>query len=603
MIKKLFFLIFILILIIILSPFALLAAMYQGNTEELLPLETYVEGSTIGTTIAPEIETALEGLNSEAGDLVYRLRDDTLNQLIFSAITEEGGLNPNYNPSGDCEDESCEFIFVETIEISESITISLRLKGIWIEFNKNQLVFNMNGEVQYNDGFTYKSKVSLNFDIEDREDAYYFAFNKVSIGRLSLGSRFLGRILDAVQQITDETTLEVETLPLGEIDLETFSITIPKADIVKNLREDTEMENGALVAELLSIIFDNNLLSFAFEENEFIFTLKSSLFLNDPETARMPSNIQAIYASDDPFNLEEYLITRLEEFALSQALMNDGIFRINENIFNTLIASNIDLESFNFSQSYENPDGTTQTISGGIRGIWVDIESESISLYILGELETAKSLIRLELVKVESSEPFTLVYEVGEFSMGKDPLETTSEYLSITEFDIFIEAIKDNLQNDFLSINASNQFVVGGPSLESMLNDLLLESGISLSDINVVNNAIALTLELDEDLQAIFDNVSNAINDVLKDGSTITKIEEALASSDSIEAQEVIEAFTSIQNKLENQEPITEDDVTILINEFTDLSPTEQQDVLNAIQDSIDPETLAEFEALFSQEE
>jgi len=603
MIKKLFFLIFILILIIILSPFALLAAMYQGNTEELLPLETYVEGSTIGTTIAPEIETALEGLNSEAGDLVYRLRDDTLNQLIFSAITEEGGLNPNYNPSGDCEDESCEFIFVETIEISESITISLRLKGIWIEFNKNQLVFNMNGEVQYNDGFTYKSKVSLNFDIEDREDAYYFAFNKVSIGRLSLGSRFLGRILDAVQQITDETTLEVETLPLGEIDLETFSITIPKADIVKNLREDTEMENGALVAELLSIIFDNNLLSFAFEENEFIFTLKSSLFLNDPETARMPSNIQAIYASDDPFNLEEYLITRLEEFALSQALMNDGIFRINENIFNTLIASNIDLESFNFSQSYENPDGTTQTISGGIRGIWVDIESESISLYILGELETAKSLIRLELVKVESSEPFTLVYEVGEFSMGKDPLETTSEYLSITEFDIFIEAIKDNLQNDFLSINASNQFVVGGPSLESMLNDLLLESGISLSDINVVNNAIALTLELDEDLQAIFDNVSNAINDVLKDGSTITKIEEALASSDSIEAQEVIEAFTSIQNKLENQEPITEDDVTILINEFTDLSPIEQQDVLNAIQDSIDPETLAEFEALFSQEE
>ena len=603
MIKKLFFLIFILILIIILSPFALLAAMYQGNTEELLPLETYVEGSTIGTTIAPEIETALEGLNSEAGDLVYRLRDDTLNQLIFSAITEEGGLNPNYNPSGDCEDESCEFIFVETIEISESITISLRLKGIWIEFNKNQLVFNMNGEVQYNDGFTYKSKVSLNFDIEDREDAYYFAFNKVSIGRLSLGSRFFARILDAAEEFTGETLMNNETLPLGEIDLETFSITIPKADIVKNLREDTEMENGALVAELLSIIFDNNLLSFAFEENEFIFTLKSSLFLNDPETARMPSNIQAIYASDDPFNLEEYLITRLEEFALSQALMNDGIFRINENIFNTLIASNIDLESFNFSQSYENPDGTTQTISGGIRGIWVDIESESISLYILGELETAKSLTRLELVKVESSEPFTLVYEVGEFSMGKDPLETTSEYLSITEFDIFIEAIKDNLQNDFLSINASNQFVVGGPSLESMLNDLLLESGISLSDINVVNNAIALTLELDEDLQAIFDNVSNAINDVLKDGSTITKIEEALASSDSIEAQEVIEAFTSIQNKLENQEPITEDDVTILINEFTDLSPTEQQDVLNAIQDSIDPETLAEFEALFSQEE
>lgn len=602
MIKKLFLLIFILILIVVLSPFALLASMYQGNTEASIPVETYIEGSTVESTIAPEIDLAIEGLNSEDGDLVYRLRDETLNQLIFAAITEEGGLNPNYNPSDDCEEDDCNFILVETIEINESSTITIRIKGVWVLFDENQLILNANGEVQYNDGFTYKSKLSLYFDIEDREDAYYFAFDKVTIGRLPLGARFFARVLDAAEQFTGETLTETDTLPIGEIDLDNFSVTIPKQEIVDTVRNDEDMENSAVIAELLSIIFDNTLLSFAFEENEFNFTLKSSLFLNDPETA-VPSNIQAIYDSEEPFNLENYLTTRLEEFVLSQALINDGIFRINENIFNTLIASNVNLEDFTFEQSYENPEGVTETVSGGIKGIWIDIESESIFLYILIQFEDVKSLVTLELGKIESEDAFTLVYEVVEFSVGKDASETSEDYLSITEFDVFIEAIKDNLENDFLSINASNQFVVGGPSLETMLNDLLLESGISLNDIDVVNNAIALTLELDESLQSIFDNVSSAINTVLENETIITSVEEALAESDSEEAAEVVEAVTNIQNKLENQETITEEDVSTLIDEFTDLTPEEQQNVLNAIQEDIDPELLAEFEALFSGQE
>lgn len=602
MIKKLFLLIFILILIVVLSPFALLASMYQGNTEASIPVETYIEGSTVESTIAPEIDLAIEGLNSEDGDLVYRLRDETLNQLIFAAITEEGGLNPNYNPSDDCEEDDCNFILVETIEINESSTITIRIKGVWVLFDENQLILNANGEVQYNDGFTYKSKLSLYFDIEDREDAYYFAFDKVTIGRLPLGARFFARVLDAAEQFTGETLTETDTLPIGEIDLDNFSVTIPKQEIVDTVRNDEDMENSAVIAELLSIIFDNTLLSFAFEENEFNFTLKSSLFLNDPETA-VPSNIQAIYDSEEPFNLENYLTTRLEEFVLSQALINDGIFRINENIFNTLIASNVNLEDFTFEQSYENPEGVTETVSGGIKGIWIDIESESIFLYILIQFEDVKSLVTLELGKIESEDAFTLVYEVVEFSVGKDASETSEDYLSITEFDVFIEAIKDNLENDFLSINASNQFVVGGPSLETMLNDLLLESGISLNDIDVVNNAIALNLELDESLQSIFDDVSSAINTVLENETIITSVEEALAESDSEEAAEVVEAVTNIQNKLENQETITEEDVSTLIDEFTDLTPEEQQNVLNAIQEDIDPELLAEFEALFSGQE
>jgi len=603
MIKKLFLFIFILILIIVLSPLVLLAVMYQGNTKDLLPLEVYNQGSTIESTLAPEIEIALEALDSGEDDLVYRLRDETINQLIFSLITEEGSLNSSYNPSEDCTDESCEFIIVDTIEINESISITLRLQGIWILFGEDQLVFNVGFEMQYNDGFTYKSKVSLYFDIEDQEDAYYFAFDKVTIGRLPLGSTFLARVLNAVEENTGETIVDNETLPIGEIDLDSFSITIPKEDIVNSVREDEEMENGLVVAELLSIIFDNALLSFTFEENEFNLTLKSSLFLNDEETATMPSNIQSIYDSEDVFVLEDYLETRLEEYVLTQALVNDGIFRINEDIFNTLIASNIDLESFTFSQSYDHSDGTVHTVSGGVRGIWMDIETQSISLSILANLETAVSLINLELVKVESTEPFTLVYEVGEFSIGKDPLETSSEYLSITEFDVFIDAIKDNLQNDFLTINTSNQFVVGGPSLETMLNDLLLDSGVTLTDIDVLNSAIALTLELDESLQSVFDDVSDAINEVLADETIADKVEEALASSDSPEAEEVVEAVSTIQDKLENEEEITEEDVSILIDEFTDLTPSEQEKVLIAIQDSIDPELLAEFEALFTQGE
>lgn len=603
MIKKLFLLIFILILIVALSPFALLASMYQGNTEESLPMETYIEGSTIENTIAPEIETALEGLNAEDGDLVYRLLDETLNRLIFASITEEGGLNANYNPSEDCEEESCEFILVETIEINDTVTLTLRLKGVWILFDENQLVLNANGEVQYNDGFTYKSKVSLYFDIEDRPEEYYFAFDKITIGRLPLGARFFSRVLGAAEEVTGETLTETDTLPIGEINLDNFSITLPKAEIVETIKNDPEIENGPVVAELLSIIFDNDLLSFSFEVNEFVFTMKTSLFLNDPDNTDVPVNIQNIYESDEAFDLESYLTTRLEEFALSQALVNDGIFRINEDIFNTLIASNVSLETFTFDQNYENVSGELVSVTGGVTGIWMDIETETIYLNILAELESNKSLIQLELTKVESAEPFTLTYEIEEFSIGKDALETNTEYLSITDFDVFIEAIKENLENDFLSVNAENQFVIGGPSLETMLNDLLLDSGISLIDIDVVNSAIALELELDASLQTVFDDVSNAINTVLEDETIIATVEEALSGSDSPEVVEVVEAITNIQEKLETEEPITEDDVATLIDEFTDLTPSEQQNMLEAIQDSIDPELLAEFEALFSEQE
>lgn len=603
MIKKLFLFIFILILIVALSPFALLASMYQGNTEDSLPVETYVEGSTIENTIAPEIEAALEGLNSEEGDLVYRLRDETLNQLIFAAIIEEGGLNPEYDPSEECDDDACEYILVETIEINDSSTITIRLKGVWILFDENQLVLNANGEVQYNDGFTYKSKVSLYFDIEDRQEEYYFAFDKITIGRLPLGARFFSGVLSAAEQFTGETLTETDTLPIGQIDLDSFSITLPKSEIIESIKNDTEIDNGPVVAELLSIIFDNELLSFSFEENEFNFTMKTSLFLNESQTTQLPTNIQNIYDNDDPFDLESYLTTRLEEFVLSQALVNDGVFRINQDIFNTLIASNVSLGAFTFDQSYENPSGETVSVSGGITGIWMNIESDSIYLNILAEIDSSKSLVQLELSKIDSIEPFTLTYEIEEFSIGKDASETSSEYLSITEFDVFIEAIKENLENEFLSVNEDNQFVIGGPSLEDMLNDLLLESGISLIDINVVNNAIALEIELDESLQTVFDNVSNAINTVLEDDTIIDTVEEALAESESPEAAEVVEAVTNIQNKLEAEETITEEDVSNLIDEFTDLTPNEQQDLLEAIQDSIDPELIAEFEALFSQQE
>jgi len=78
--------------------------------------------------------------------------------------------------------------------------------------------------------------------------------DRVRLGRLPVTSQFVGRILSLIENISGQPVIEVESdLPVGSLDLETFSITIPKAEIISTVKENQELENNLLIGDSLRI--------------------------------------------------------------------------------------------------------------------------------------------------------------------------------------------------------------------------------------------------------------------------------------------------------------------------------------------------------------
>lgn len=598
MIKKLFLLIFLLLLLIILSPVILLALMYQGDLEGPLPTHAYQENSTPTQVMSGELDASLTLLSSPDDDLMFVLTEDTINTIIFAAFTQEEGLNPNYQPGSNCETDACQFLITENL----SDDITAYLKGVWVEIDDDQISIFASAAVNWQERFTYQTILSLVFSITDDEDAYRLTIDQVRLGRLPVTSRFVGRILGLVERISGQPVVEIDgDLPVGSLDIETFSVTLPKSEIVNTIKEDEDLENGALFGQLLEIFFDNQLLTFKLENQALNFSLRTSLILSDENTV-MPMRISELYEGDLNLDLESYLQDRFEEFLLTQALLGETSFRLSQRVFNTIIASSLTADEGlpNFSWDYENSEGVEDRITLEISGVWVTLKEQEFIIHALFNIASFPSLVEFTFTAVSSNDPFSLVYEIQSMTMGRSPSDPNQPFLLIDDFEALIPLISDWVQTDFIRFNEMNQLEVGGQNLESYLNELLEESGINLSELSVVDGALILELSLDPNLQLIFDSYANAINDVLKNEDFVNALNTVLDPANNPEAEDVINQISSISEKLNNNEPITQEDVTNLIQEFEDLSTQELEAFFNAMQGFIDPALVEEFENSFN---
>ena len=597
MLKKLFLSLFLLLFLIILSPVILLALMYQGDIESALPTESYQPDITPSQIVSEEMDQALSLLSSPTEDLGLGFSEGMMNALIYASLTQEEGLNPEYQPGSSCETDACQFLVTESL----SDELTAHLKGVWVELEDDQITIHLSAALDWQDRFTYQTILSLVFNVTDDTDAYRLTIDRVRLGRLPVTSRFVGRILGFVETITGQPILEVDgDLPIGTIDTETFSITVSKDEIVRTYKEDESIENGPLVGALLEILFDNELLTFKLEDQMLNFSLRTSLILSD-ETTQLPSRIEELYENDERLDLEAFLQNRFEEFLLTQALLGDTSFRLNQRVFNTIIASSVSGEDGlpDLSWDYENSEGNDEKIELGIRGIWVTLLEETFTVHALLNIASNPSLIEFNFVTVPSNDPFTLVYEIESMTMGRSPSNPDHPYLVIADFEAFIPLMSEYLDSDFIRFNALNQLEVGGSNLEEFLNDLLAESGILLNEITVVDGAFILGLGFDPQLQLIFDNYASAINDVLGNEDFINALNNALDPNNK-EAEELINQLSEIQQKISQNEPVTPEDVNKLVQEFDDLSNEEQDAFFSAMQAFIDPSLVEDFENSFN---
>lgn len=599
MIKKLFLLIFSLIILVILSPVILLGLMYQGDLESALPTSAYEAGLTPAQTLSDDIDATLDQLSTPEEDIQFTLSETTLNSLIFASLTQAEALNPTYAPATDCETDACQYLITEEI----TPDIFARLKGVWIELVDDQVTVFVGASVEWQERITYGTILSLTFDVTDEVDKYQLRIDQIRLGRLPITSRFLGRILTWIENATGEPVLEVEnTLPVGTLDLENFSYTILKSEIVTLFKDNEELENAALAAQLLDIVFEKEIITFKIEENAFNFNFRSTLFLSDEDTT-LPPSVASLYESSTPLELESYLQERFEEFILTQALLGETSFRLNERVFNTIIASGLNGEQGlpNFSYEYQDKDGNSQVIEMKVEGVWVHLSTDTFKIQALFNLASKPSLMEFVLSAVPSNDPFEIVYEIETLSIGKSLSNPNKEDVTIDDFSALIPFLKSFIENEFIQFNDRDQLVIGGASLETYINTFLQGSGIQLSGIRVQDKAMVLDLQLDPALQAIFDNYANAINEVLTNEDFTNALNSALDPANNEDAQEVIDQLNNLTDKLNNDEPITEDDVSSFIAAFDELSSDDQAAFFTTIQGFVDPRLIEEFENSFNE--
>lgn len=599
MIKGLFKLLLALFILVILSPFVILGLMYQGNADADIPTDDYTQDVTIENVLATDLEAALQGLETPNEDIVLSINDETMNAMIYAFLTSENGPNPEYNPGEDCADDAC-VLFSETFDITADATGTLRVTGFWVELLDNQLQIHMNANVQYNDGFTYATSVQLDFNIEDRTDEYYLSFDRVSLGRLPLTQSLFTRVLGWVENATGESVENADALPVGTLDLETLSVTIPKAEIIQSIEEDPDQENGPLLAELLRIVFANELLTFKVLDGQLDVTLQSSLLFND-EPLELDLALEAVFENPEAFDPAASLTGLLESFILTTALSGEGTLVVDELLFNQVIAqSTAQVEGLSFTQTFAGIEGDVSEVSVELESLFMDLTETGMILTLTLNINGAFSQVRLNLDLSPSDDPLVLLYDVSRLSVGEDGNEAESEYLILENLAPILEALSANLSASAVSINDEQQIQLDGRILQAILEESMAGGGIDLSAIDTQEDAVLLALTFDGIINDTITAYGDALKDLLENDLTLSAIESVMNTFPSEEVDTLLESMNTLSDEIAAGPPSSET-VDTFVDSYESLSSLEKTTLMESFETIIGSELIDEFEGIIPE--
>ncbi len=599
MIKGLFKLLFALLILVLISPFVILGLMYQGNADDNIPAEDYVQEATVENVLAEEIDLALKGLNTPEEDLVLSISDATMNALIYAFLTSETGPNPDYNPGDDCTSDAC-VIFTETFDINANATGTLRVTGFWVELFDNQLHVHLNASVQYNDGFTYATSVRLDFNIEDRTDEYYLSFDRVSLGRLPLTQSLFTRVLGWVENATGETVENLDALPVGTLDLETLSVTIPKAEIIQSIEEDPDQENGPLLAELLRIVFANELLTFKVLDGQLDVTLQSSLLFNEGPL-ELDLALEAVFENPEAFDPTASLTGLLESFILTAALSGEGTLMVDELLFNQVIAqSTAQVDGLSFTQTFAGIEGEVSELSVGLDSLLMDLTETGMILTLSLDINGAYSQVLFTLDKVPSDDPLVLLYDVSRLSIGEDENEAESEYLVLDNLTPILEALSANLSTSAVSINEAQKIQLDGRILQATLEESLAGGGIDLSGIDTQEDAVLLSLTFDGIINDTITAYGDALKDLLEDDFALSTIESVMSALPSEEVDQLLESMNTLSDEITAGNPSSET-VDAFVDSYESLSALEKTALMESFETIIGADLIDDFEGIIPE--
>ncbi|KFZ27682.1 MAG: hypothetical protein KQ78_00049 [Candidatus Izimaplasma bacterium HR2] len=621
--RRLFMAIFIPVLFILGTPALVATLMYDGTGDTHMPTHLYVEGASAKDMLYEELTMSIDDVESGAtDDMIFNLSQDIINTAIFEAIRQPD-VNPDYMPNDDCVEDSCNYIFAEPIQV-EGFDISLRVVGVWVEFAQDKFILNVFLEVDINEGITYKTIMETHFILQDEANEYVLKFDKIQIGNLPIPGSLISSIISTLDKQIDQVDFDdmSDDVPVGELDVANLTYKLQKDEILEQMASEEGVEPDAqaqLAQEVLSIIFDNNLLSFELVDEEFVLTAGVSLFKND-DSQTIPDYLYDMHFKEevegvevigefdvDSFNPETYLKDKFTEYIFNYALVG-GNFVITEQTFNKLIYFGASgFEDTRTTYEYENlTTGEIEVLDIGLKAIWFDLAPEEIYINALFKIAGIDSLLQIRAVDV--SDPLDdsqLMFEFAEITFGKDLGEADGDYLSILDLEAFKQVFAELGDVEFGEFDADGTLIISVEGLSSVMNDGSADDDgtVSVDGILLVEDGIELVITVNSVYADVIEDFTTALQEVVGSPELIDDLESILDTTTEGPEQDVYESVVELQDLLNDDDPATNPDaeqITEMFESFEELDPETQVAFLETFEALIPEGIFDDYEDLFN---
>ena len=372
------------------------------------------------------------------------------------------------------------------------------------------------------------------------------------------------------------------------------------------------VDSGALLGqELLSIVFDNQLIQFELTDDEFVLTAGVSKFRSEDETG-FPEYVYDLHDQEvvngevvigefnpDLFDPEAYMQDLFTEFLFNSSLAGGG-FEIDEETFNKLIYYN----ASGFADTRDTveipvSDTETKEIELGLKGIWFEFEADEIYVKALFRIAGIDALMVIRAEEVSSSDD-ELHFQFVEITAGKDEGENSGDYLEILDLTTFKQVFANMGDVEFGTFNADGDLIITAEQLSLLMQDGTEDGAVEVTGILLQEGAIVLNVEAtNPTLQAALDAFTGAVEDVMADPQLLTDLGGVLDTTDGGTEQALFETVEDIQTVLAGGGDVSGEQIEELFNNFEDLDSETQEDFLDAIIGLVDPSVYTDFEALF----
>jgi hypothetical protein len=366
-----------------------------------------------------------------------------------------------------------------------------------------------------------------------------------------------------------------------------------------------------MMKQVLSEVFEQRIVVFEFEGDEFIASAQLSLFVSEDVTD-IPDYLYDLHEVDpvtsevgdyDPTVLdqENYLKDMFTEFAFNYALTQSD-FQLTEETVNKLIYSSQEgFSDMNEVVTLDLPDGTTRDLEIGVQGIWFEFSPEGLQAKALVQLDSISSVVIIKATIIEAlSSDTELVFDFTEVTFGEDADETDTDYVSITDLSVFKEMLAELGDVEFGVFDEFGVLTISAERISTMMQEGSEDGAVIVTGIALVEDAIEIAIEAsDPELQAALDALSDELNTIIEGTELLEDLGTVLDTENEGPEQDVYNAIEDLQESLQNDEVPEPEEIEALFEDFQEMDSETQDAFLETFEDLFSPEVLAEWEEAF----